>query len=770
MAVKNVPKVLVKAYLNRYPIRVRWQQFNVLKRWMWLRPVLEELQAELFPPEPEPEVEEGFIPASISLPPAAGVQQIDSPYRQYACVQGDPLRCNRACSQTTTSNSSTNFSTNCSTCGFPALLPEKAKLVGQRGSYQVERWLNRRGMGRLYEGIQIGTNQPVVIKEYLLPSRYFNSEEVRLRKTAFKEFASMSLADGKSQDFRFLMPLEAIADGHLDRCYLIFSERYACSSLNQYLAIRTFSEAQVRSALNQVLQSLEFLHTQKFRLSTGQVQTGFFHSNLSLDSLLLRTEQDMLDSDFLIDVCDLGIWEHLFDPPALKRNPGSIAEDLQALGYISFYLLAGKVIGSGGQLLDPLIQTHWVPVDPAFKAWMMRLLGVEAPFESAAIARQELLRLPRPTAIIPPEPLVEQEIEPRRQIPRWLIVLLSVVGVSVLGWLLLPKVKVSNAARPIPSLCCIKDIAGIPEGKFTYTSAQDGVWRYVLQQPNLIQKGQTLEQRLHLAQPKLNLHYQPSESTEAAIAQVQSGQAAFAIVPLIQPIPEDLQAQTIAYDGLALFVAFSYSERDQGLPKHLNGELSLDQIRQIYQGEVNNWEELGDSQLPIKAYQPTNQDAISVFEQRVLKQSKLQSAQNLAQTVARSVSETEMMRAVLGDFESQRIGSIGFGSISKIVGQCSIYPLALKTEQQAVQPIVLQSGTPINTTTDLCSKKGNYFADVDAFRTGRYPLSFAIAVVYPRSNDRPPVGEKFAALLATREGQRLLAQAGLVPLERSGED
>lgn len=749
MAVKNVPKILVKAYLNRYPIRVRWQQFNALRRWMWLQPILEELQTELFPSEPEAEVEKSSIAIPIAVPPAAGVQQFDSPYRQYACIQGDPLRCG-ADSEAGTSS--------CSTCGFPALLPEKAKLIGQRGEYRVEHWLRRRGIGRVYAGTQLGTNQPIVIKEYVFPSRYFNAEEVRLRKTAFREFVSIQLADGKSRDFRFLMPLEAIADDRAARCYLIFNDRYACSSLNQALAIRTFSEVQIRTVLTQVLQSLEFLHTQKFRLSTGQVQTGFFHSNLSLDSLLLRPEQTTVDADFLIDLCDLGMWEQLFDPPTLKRDPGSIAIDLKSLGYIGFYLLTGKVIGSEGQLLDPLIQMHWVPISPAFKSWMMRLLGIDAPFESAAIARQELLRLPRPEAIIAPEPL-EQELKPGKQNSRWLIVLLSVIGVSILGWLLLPRAKVSNAARPVPSPCCIKEIAGIPDGKFTYTSIEDGIWKYVLQQPDLIQKGQTLEQRLKLAQPKLNLQYQPSDSIDSAIAQVQSGQAAFAIVPLIQPIPEDLQAQTIAYDGLALFVAFSYSERIQGLPKQLNGKLSLDQIRQIYQGEVDNWKQFANLELPIKAYRPINREAIAVFEQRILKSQQA--------SKAKSLSETEMMRAVLRDFETQKIGSIGFGSISKLVGQCSIYPLALKAEQQAVQAIVLESGTPINPSIDLCSKKGNYLPDIDAFRTGRYPLSYAIAVVYPRSNDRSPVGEKFAALLATREGQKLLAQTGLVPLESS---
>lgn len=61
------------------------------------------------------------------------------------------------------------------------------------------------------------------------------------------------------------------------------------------------------------------------------------------------------------------------------------------------------------------------------------------------------------------------------------------------------------------------------------------------------------------------------------------------------------------------------------------------------------------------------------------------------------------------------------------------------------------------------------YEPADAFRTGRYPLLNAIAVVYPRSNDRSPIGEKFAALLATREGQKLLAQTGLVPLESSLE-
>jgi hypothetical protein len=94
-----------------------------------------------------------------------------------------------------------------------------------------------------------------------------------------------------------------------------------------------------------------------------------------------------------------------------------------------------------------------------------------------------------------------------------------------------------------------------------------------------------------------------------------------------------------------------------------------------------------------------------------------------------------------------------------------VYPLALQQQGQAeVQALRFNNGKSISPATDLCSKKGTYTLDPQVFQTGRYPLAYPIAVIYPRDNDRPPIGEKIAEMLKTREGQHLLAETGLVPL------
>ena len=647
----------------------------------------------------------------------------------------------------------------------------------------------------------------MVVKEYLLPQPYFNPAASRQQKTAFKNLAGLSLADGRIQDFRLVQPLDAIADDLQERCYLILDERAAYPTLSRYFSHGSLTNAEVRWVLNQVLQTLEFLHDQKFRLPSGQTQTGIAHGNLSLHSLLIGSENEpdvslqsanlqsdgiqngglsnstlssgtlsssnlssgnqasrLLDAACFIYLCDLALWERLFDPVMLNVPPASTAQDLVDLGYVAFYLLAGRTRTATGQLLDPRNREHWQTADPFLKGFILRLMGLDVPFESAEVARRELARSPQVTItpLFNESAIAEPTDQPK--IPLWLIGLLSLLGIGLLAWLiwlLLPKPNRDIAVAP--QLANLKDVGGIPAGKFTYTATADGIWSYVLQQPDLIQKGETLEQRLQAAQPKLQLQYQPVASPEAAIAQVQSGKAAFAVVPLIAPLPDTLKATAISYDGLAFVVAFSYSNRNNSLPKELQGKISIEQLQQLYSGRITNWQELGASVLPVSLYKPANQEAMSVFDQRVLK--PLSSGSGSRQAQVKSLPDFELFRTIIRDFESRQIGGIGFSSLSKVVGQCSVYPLAVQTTgDKAVQAVVLDDNRAIAPTTDLCDKKGSYQPSVELMKSGRYPLAYPIAIVYPRRNDQPAIGEKFAEMLKTREGQTLLRQTGLVPL------
>jgi len=61
--------------------------------------------------------------------------------------------------------------------------------------------------------------------------------------------------------------------------------------------------------------------------------------------------------------------------------------------------------------------------------------------------------------------------------------------------------------------------------------------------------------------PKLQLNFQPVPSFSQAIALVQADRAAFAISSLLNNVSSDLTFRPFAYDGLAVFVAFSYARR-----------------------------------------------------------------------------------------------------------------------------------------------------------------------------------------------------------------
>lgn len=784
MALSNIPQVLVKYYLRRYPVRIRLTQFNFLARWAWMSPILEEIKPELFPPEPEaeapPEVEET---AAIAPP---GVFQPSSPYPQYRCCLGDPLNCKEPLSVMARETK------HCQLCQFPATLAEKAEIWGRRGTYRVVKCLGRRGMGRLYEAVQVGTEQPVVIKEFLLPRRYFNGEEMRQRQEAFTSLAGIALADGRSQDFRMIAPWEAIADDIEERCYLITPPQDANSTLNRVLGYGAMSTAQVRLVLNQVLQSLEFLHQQKYTLPMGQVQTGLVHGNLSLDSLVViraKKEKDAPDEepgtlgmkDFVY-LCDLLLWERLFEPFHLAQSNGlsngSVATDLKALGAIAFSLLTGKA-DEQGHPLNPKQDHHWQGVYPPLRKYILRLLELDLPFENATDARRTLLQMPL-------EPVVNQfapdaeVLAKKKPFSKALAALIMAFLLAAVGKLALLLIKPAPAIEA-PPICCIKDVGGVPVGNFSYTAVRNGIWDKFLQQTGMaeVPANQKLRDYFAKTQPKLQLNYQPVDSVQVAIAKVRSGKVSFAIVPLVKELPDELTYQEIAHDGLAVFVNFSYSERDKGLPAALKGELTLQQLHDIYTGKIANWKSLG-SGLPLKRYAPLDGESIALFEQKVLAEPRAiatfrerlrdpgqpdnKGSFVVAKDGITQLPTLEMLRTSIQDFESAQTGGIGFAPFSQVLGQCSVYPLALGKKQKTVQALTLTDGRSITPMVDLCDRKGSYSLLPDAIKNQQYPLSYRIAIVYVRDNDQQPVGEKFAEMMRSQEGQKLLAQFGLMPL------
>ncbi|BBD70136.1 putative serine/threonine kinase [Nostoc commune NIES-4072] len=786
----KIPQNLLRTYLQRQEPLARLNRYNFLGRFLWMKPILGEIKDELFPPvvEVTPVVEE----TATTGEPVAILYTNERLYIEYrSCPIRNPLNCSFP-QQAVQEDAK---ATSCVKCGFPATLAQKTKLKGNRGTYTVETLLGRRGMGRLYQGTQLDDSQPVTIKEYLLPQKVFNKEELTQRKAAFISLAGLNLADGRMQDCRLICPWEAIADRtniKEERCYLITKSKLdTYPTLSRYLARHgAMTSAQVQQVLKQVLQTLVFLHEQKFSLPSGQIKQKLAHGNLNLHSLLIDEES------FFIYLCDLALWENLFHPPTTTTIKPVLADDLSALGQVAFQLLIGKAVDPASEApIHPKDYQQWPPISPQLKEFILRLVGMGIGFESANAAHQALLKLPTEKEE-PIHSLVVTEEKPQKvKVSRTpLIIFGTTVSLLLLGgliWFLASKLSAQEATESEFLACCIKDVPPLPHGKFTYTGEAKGTWTYVLQQPNLIAKDKTLEAELQKRLRKSQLIYKPvkykdniSATQNAVVQEVRAGKADFAITSLVDQQNDDLTYKEFAYDGLVVFVNFSYSRREKSLPNALKGKITFAQLRQLYTGQIKNWQELGGPDLRVKLYIPTETEALQIFEQRVLKdKSSIEAFRSLWQnskkkansnittpaTLITQLSTSAILRKVIEDFENNKVGGkaggIGFGTISKVYGQCSVYPLAVAEQGEPVQSIVQNNGLPIDPSTDLCNNKGSYYPNEQLFSTKKYPLAYPITVVYARDNRRSTVGANFVNILKTKESQQLLSKTGLVPLQ-----
>ncbi|MEO1559504.1 MAG: substrate-binding domain-containing protein, partial [Cyanobacteria bacterium J06632_19] len=259
---------------------------------------------------------------------------------------------------------------------------------------------------------------------------------------------------------------------------------------------------------------------------------------------------------------------------------------------------------------------------------------------------------------------------------------------------------------------------------------------------------------------------------------------------LTEKLPPEIDSKEVAYDGLVVFVSFNYSNRKNSLPQSLNGRISFEQLRKLYFGKIHNWQQkpINASNVDVRLYAPDDNTAVEFFENKVLeakgffdkRQKTLTKQSNnflssptpsfKPPTINKITSKyggssfARLLQTVYGEFEDYNLGAIAFGKLSQVFGQCSVYPLALANgNNKAIQPLIQDNRQPIQPTTDLCEDKGGYYPNTEVFKTGKYPLAYPIAIAYLKDNSLPPVGEKFADLLRTKEGQTLLKEIGLVP-------
>ena len=338
---------------------------------------------------------------------------------------------------------------------------------------------------------------------------------------------------------------------------------------------------------------------------------------------------------------------------------------------------------------------------------------------------------------------------------------LLLLGTAIWYLLLRPAATRSTDARLMSSFA---DVNGVPTGEFSYTGEKNGTWTNILRATK--ESDRTLEALL--TKPKSDLAstfgYQPIasanlDSGSKPVAAVIGRQHQFAVTSLTTVMTDELDRTPVAYDGLLVFVAAS--KKDASLPTKLKGQITIEQLRQIYTGKLTNWQQLGGASLPIKPMAPTEIEALQLFKTLVLKDDPEDIA--LFTHNIKPTDTTQTQQLILKEFDEDRTGIISFSILSKAWDQCSSYPLAIVNGDKPPIQVMRQGGKQIDPTANLCAK--NSYLDVTSFQSGGYPLSYQVFVVYPKDNTLPPAGAKFAELLKTRQGQCLLGKVGLVPLQ-----
>lgn len=755
-------------------------------------------------------------------------------YAKYSCVEGLPLSCR---------NTRGVGSKTCHICGFPARLTPPVRLQADRGGYEVEvkEFLKVKGSGAIYRAVKVGDRQPAILKEYLLPARYFTQGGAKARQDRFRQLATFRLADGRPLECRLLIPDDiciqandpnALDAASLGRCYHIISgDRLAYPSLREYLMQQgAMTPERVRWVLAQVLQSLTCLHGQKFRFRSGAVCHGIVHGNLTLDTLLL----DSLDDPSLVYLSDLALWETVFDPQVPWEEQAKLGtqvattaagvplargKDLQDLGEVALALLNGAETGDRDVASSSKRSSH-----PELAEFIDRLLGQRTPaFASAEEAAQALPSIPWQGSAIAIPPIPDRTGAKKKLDTKLAIAIVAAILALLLGaWLgvwLWWRGRASAIAAE-PETCCFDRVDPLPSQAF-YLGAADGAWDFIFRRGDLVAPNQSLQALMSGERETLSAWcYQPYRTETGAIAATtfastqacrpfarsgaefagrsivdltRSGAIDFAILNSdAAEFDATYEVLPVARDSLVVFVAFNYQSREDGLTQKLNGMLSLQQLRQLYTGQVDRWRQLDGRlpDLPVKLYAPQDEAAIALFETRILQEpdaiaafrallANAENAESSSQApIVRSESgsagrlaierlpTTQLLRQTIADFEdrSPPIGSIGFDSLARTFNQCSIYPLALRDDRRPVSPLVTNAGRAISPRTDLCRDKGNYRPNYKAIAAQRYPLSYPLAIVYRRDNRRPNAGKSFARLLQTNQGQCLLQKTGLTPL------
>ncbi len=303
--------------------------------------------------------------------------------------------------------------------------------------------------------------------------------------------------------------------------------------------------------------------------------------------------------------------------------------------------------------------------------------------------------------------------------------------------------KTPQAASEQPSGNTFTSVQDVPTGLFNYGGSTS--WAPI----RLV-----VDPAIQAARPELRLRYvEPSNASPGSGTGIQSlidGQLAFA--QSSRPVLDQelsraqqrgfsLKQIPVAIDGLAVAVN----------PNLNISGLTIDQLKSIYTGKINNWSQVGGPNIPIKPYSRRIADGgtVELFVQDIL------GGQPFSSNVEFISTTTQALQKLAGS-----PGSIYYASAPEVIPQCSIKALPLgRTQGQYISPYQEPSVLPSE-----CPGKRNKL-NIEAFQSGKYPITRNLFVVVKQNGQtEQQAGVAYANLLLTEQGQELISQAGFVKI------
>lgn len=181
------------------------------------------------------------------------------------------------------------------------------------------------------------------------------------------------------------------------------------------------------------------------------------------------------------------------------------------------------------------------------------------------------------------------------------------------------------------------------------------------------------------------------------------------------------------------------------------GGLTVSQLRDIYAGDIDNWNEVGGPDLPIAPYSRSEEvgGTVEFFVENIL------GGEDFGANVELIPTTTQALRKV-----AENPGGIYFASAPEVVGQCTVksLPIGLKLDE-LVSPYK-EPFIPL----ENCPNDRNQL-NVSAFQAGDYPITRRLFVVIREDGQIDQrAGEAYAELLRTDQGQALIEETGFVKL------